>query len=135
MSDEEKITIIEGPPPTFELVGEPWLMGLTESPYPSRIAMCRVRTSNGPALVERCYRAWQNLQSISLEYRDQDGMTEEAPIEAVRWVELPEGDTLLLWVRLDEDEFEIEIDIDIDGFDDDYLDDLDIDSDDFDMIG
>ena len=135
MSEQEKITIIEGPPPMFEIVGEPWLMGLTESPYPSRIALCRVRTANGPALVERCYRAWRDLQSISLEYRDQDGITEVAPIEAVRWVELPEGDALLLWVRLDEDEFEIEIDIELDGFDDNYLDGLDEDDeDDFDLI-
>ena len=90
---------------------------------------------NGPALVERCYRAWRDLQSISLEYRDQDGITEVAPIEAVRWVELPEGDALLLWVRLDEDEFEIEIDIELDGFDENYLDGLDEDDeDDFDLI-
>jgi hypothetical protein len=45
---------------------------------------------------------------------------------------LPEGDALLLWVRLDEDEFEIEIDIELDGFDENYLD--EDDEDDFDLI-
>jgi hypothetical protein len=119
MSKSEKITIIEGPPPTFELVGDAWLMGLSEGPLPSNVALCRVRTANGPALVERCYRAWREQESIELEYRTEDGMTSEATILAVRWVEMPEGDILMLWVRLDDAEIEIEIDLDIEDYYDD----------------
>jgi hypothetical protein len=119
MSKSEKITIIEGPPPTFELVGDAWLMGLSEGPLPSNVALCRVRTANGPALVERCYRAWRKQESIELEYRTDDGMTSEAMILAVRWVEMPEGDILMLWVRLDDAEIEIEIDLEIGDYDDD----------------
>ena len=126
MTEPEKITIVEGPPPTFELVSDPWLHSLTESPLPSRVAMCRVRAFDGPSLVERCHRAWHESQPIYLEYRDEDGLTEQATIIAVRWIEQQEGDVLLLWVRLEEQEIEIEIDIDIDGFN---LDDFDDDSD------
>jgi hypothetical protein len=115
----DKITIIEGPPPTFELVTEPWLYGLVEGPRPSQIAMCQVRTFNGPALVERCYRAWRDGQQISLEYRNEEGETQEAPIVAARWGEKAEGQVLLLWVSLQEGEIEIEIDFDFDDFDDD----------------
>ncbi len=124
MTEMRKITIIEGPPPTFELVGDPWLGGLSEGPLPSRIALCRVRTGNGPALVERCYRAWRDQQPIYLEYRTDDGLTSEAPIVAVRWLELEEGDALLLWVRLDQD-IEVEIDFDFEAFDDEFDEDED----------
>lgn len=123
MAEPEKITIIEGPPPTFEFVANAWLYGLTEGPQPARIAVCRVRTFNGPSLVERCYRAWRDGQPISLEYRAEDGLTEEVPIVAARWVEIEEGDVLMVWVRLDEDEMEIEIDFEFD----DPFDDLDDD--------
>ncbi len=129
MTEPEKITIIEGPPPTFELVAEPLLYGLTEGPVPTQVALCRVRTFNGPALVERCYRAWRAGQTIRLEYRTEEGLTRQAPIIAVRWVELPEGDALLLWVRLRDDEIEVELDYfdeDEDDFDDgDFEDDVD----------
>jgi hypothetical protein len=48
MSEPEKITIIEGPPPTFELVADSWLLSLIEGPVPARVGMCRVRAFNGP---------------------------------------------------------------------------------------
>jgi len=126
MPEPEKITIIEGPPPTFELVGDTWLFSLTEGPIPSRVVFCRVRTANGPALVERCHSAWRQRQSIFLEFRSQDGLTQEAPIVAVRWLETLEGHELMLWIRLQEDDIEIEfgygfgdIDDDVDELDDD----------------
>lgn len=118
MAEARKITIIEGPPPTFELARDTWLLGLTESPVPTRVALCRVRTFNGPELVERCYQAWRDGQPINLEYRTQEGLTQQAPIVAVRWVEQSEGHVLFLWLRLKEDEIEIEVDFDIGGFDD-----------------
>ena len=55
---EDKITIIEGPPPVFEAVNDGWALGLNESSRLSVPALTRLRTFNGPALVERCYRAW-----------------------------------------------------------------------------
>jgi hypothetical protein len=119
MSEPEKITIIEGPPPTFELVNDPWLFSLMEGPIPSQIAVCRVRTANGPALVERCYRSWRQERTIYLEFRGEDGLTQQAPITAVRWLDTEEGHVLLLWVRLEDDiEFEFEFDLDDDDFDD-----------------
>ena len=110
----EKITIIEGPPPVFEAVTNSWLLGLIEGPYPGMVAMCRVRTANGPALVERCYRAWRDRLPMNLEYRLEDGTTAEAPIVAIRWVEVTEGHMLMLWVRLDDSQVEIEFGLDLD---------------------
>ncbi len=130
MKEPEKITIIEGPPPTFELVSDSWLLGLTEGPIPTRVAMCRVRSINGPTLVERCYRAWREGQPIRLEYRLEDGLTQQVPIVAARWSELEEGDVLQLWVAYKEEDIEIEIDLDIDDFYDEIDDDLDDDIDD-----
>lgn len=124
MTEPAKITIIEGPPPTFELVGDAWIFGLIEGPLPSNVAVCRVRTANGPALVERCYRAWRERQPIYLEYRSEDGLTEQAPITAVRFLESNEGHLLLLWVRLEEEDIEIEFE-----FEDELEDDFDFDID------
>lgn len=119
---EEKITIIEGPPPTFESVNEGWVLGLSESQTLTDIALTRLRTFNGPALVERCNRAWRNGQSIYLEYRNAEGLEETAPIVAARFLEIDEGHLLLLWVRLKDEEVELEL-----GYDDDAGDDLDDD--------
>lgn len=100
MPERQKITIIEGAPPTFELANESWLLGLAEGPVPARLAMCRLRSHNAPELVERCYRAWRSHEPISLEFRGQDGLPQQVPIAAVRWVELDRGQMLLVWVRL-----------------------------------
>ncbi len=120
MDQHEKITIIEGPPPTFELVSDPGFLGLVEGPIPTQIAVCHLRTFNGPALVERCYRAWRDGQQISLEFRSDEGLTQEAPIIAARWAEMEEGQVLFLWVRLDDVEIEIELDFGEDDFEDDW---------------
>jgi hypothetical protein len=122
---EEKITIIEGPPPTFEAANDNWSLGMNESPILSEIAVTRLRTFNGPALVERCHRAWRKQEPIHLEYRTSDGLPASAPIVAARYIETDEGQLLVLWVRLHQDETELEIDFEDD--DDDEADDYDED--------
>lgn len=119
---DDKITIIEGPPPTFEAVNDGWVLGLNESPTLADVAITRLRTFNGPALVERCHRAWRNHQSIHLEFRTPDGLEHEAPIVASRYVEIDDGQLLLLWVRVNDEEVELEL-----GYDDDIGDDYDDD--------
>lgn len=119
---EEKITIIEGPPPTFEPINEGWVLGLSESPMLADIALTRLRTFNGPALVERCIRAWRSCDPIHLEYRSSDGLERRAPIVAARTLEVEDGHMLLLWVRLEDEGVELEL-----GYDDDLGDDLDDD--------
>jgi len=119
---EEKITIIEGPPPTFETVSEDWVMSLNESPTLADVALTRLRTFNGPSLVERCYRAWTNQETIRLEFRGQDGLKYDAPILASRALDVEDGQLLLLWVRLDKEGVELEV-----GYDDDFGDDADDD--------
>lgn len=116
---EDKITIIEGPPPIFEHVNDGWAMGLNESPTLSIPALTRLRTFNGPALVERCYNAWNNKHSIHLHYRNETGMEQTAPILAARNVDTSEGHVLLLWVYLDSEKVQFETDTG----DDDQLDD------------
>jgi len=107
---EDRITIIEGPTPVFEAVSDGWALGLTESAGLSVPALTRLRTFNGPALVERCYRAWNQSKPINLHYRNEMGMEETAPIFAVRNVDTPDGNVLLLWVQLDHENVEYEID-------------------------
>jgi hypothetical protein len=120
---DEKITIIEGPPPTFEAANESWVLGLNESPKLAEMAITRLRTFNGPALVERCYRAWRDHQSIQLEFRTPEGLERMAPIVAARTLEVDDGQMLLLWVRLDADEVELEL-----GYEDDAGDESDDDN-------
>jgi hypothetical protein len=107
---DDKITIIEGPTPTFELVADGWAMGLNETPNLAGIAITRLRTFNGPALVERCYRTWSDGQTMFLEFRNPDGLQQKAPIVAARTVSVDDGQLLLLWVRLNAADVEIEID-------------------------
>ena len=129
MEEPEKITIIEGPPPTFEVASDPLLLGLSEGPDPMQVVMCHLRTQNGPSLVERCYRAWNKGQTIRLEFKSEEGLTIEAPIVAARWAEIQEGQILMLWVRLADEEIDIDFDFDFDdsdeGLDQDFDDDFD----------
>jgi hypothetical protein len=97
---DDKITIVEGPPPTFEAVGETWALALNESPTLSKLAVTRLRTFNGNSLIERCQRAWSHQHPMRLEYRQSDGLVNEVPVIAARNLETPEGNVLLLWVRL-----------------------------------
>ena len=122
---DEKITIIEGPPPVFEEVNDGWAVGLGEGPSLYDLALTRLRTFNGPALVERCHRAWRKQTPINLHYRNAMGLEEQAPIMAARAVESDEGHMLLLWIRRNLEDTEVEYDFN--DFDDE--DDSDIEDD------
>lgn len=113
---EEKITIIEGPPPNFEDVHEGWPLGLNESPSLHKLALTRLRTFNGPALVERCFRAWRNRQAIQLEFRAADGLIHKTPIVASRTLDVDDGQLIFLWVRFTEQEALIELGADDDQY-------------------
>jgi hypothetical protein len=121
---EDRITIIEGPTPAFEPVQDGWALGLNETRQFSVTALTRLRTFNGPALVERCYRAWKQNQPIKLHYRDEAGLEAMAPILAARSVQTDEGHVLLLWLHVERDDMELEIDADDDDDDDDFDDEL-----------
>jgi hypothetical protein len=113
---EDKITIIEGPPPVFEKVNDGWALGLNDSPWLYDLTLTQVRTYNGPALVERCHRAWQQGVTMYLHYRDEIGVEEKAPILAARAFEAVDGQVLLLWIRqlpeMDADDIDAEGDLD-----------------------
>lgn len=117
---DEKITIIEGPPPTFEAIPDLWVHGLTEGMNQTDMVVTHLRTFNGPSLVERCNRAWSELKNINLEYRTMEGLQAEVPIVAARTVKTDEGDMLMLWLRFADNAVELEI-----GYDDEFGDDED----------
>ncbi len=118
---DNKITIIEGPPPVFEPVQDGWALSLSEGPDSFINAVTKLRTFNGSQLVERCYRAWRNQMPMHLLYRNEMGLEQEAPIQAARAVDTDDGDILLLWVYLDPDMVEFEFDnSDEEGNDDGY---------------
>ena len=131
--EDTKITIIEGPTPTFELVHDSWANGIVDSSILSNVAITRLRTANGPSLVERCYRAWSRRDLIHLEFRANDGLTQEVPIVAARATETDDGDMLLLWVRLPERDMVVDFVVNNEEDDDDYLEyDEDLDDEDLD---
>jgi hypothetical protein len=121
---DDRITIIEGPTPIFEDSREGWALGLHEGPILFDTAFTRLRTFNGPALVERCHRQWSKQELIYLHYRNDIGMEEKVPIVAARAVETEDGNVLLLWVRR-------EVDLQLDDDNDDDLLDEDNDPDEF----
>jgi hypothetical protein len=109
---DDKITIIEGPPPVFEPVQDGWALGLSEGRDLAVTVMTRLRTFNGPALVERCYRQWRDQQPIYLHYRNETGLEQTTPIVAARSVATDDGQVLMLWLNFDRDEVEVEFDSD-----------------------
>jgi len=133
MTDKEKITIIEGPAPTFELVSDTWVNGIIESPTIANVAVTQVRTFNGPALVERCFRSWRKKELINLEFKAPDGLVLEVPIIAARSTDSDDGQMLHLWVRLPDEEVDIEFEFE-DSEDDELSDDEQFDFDDDDGL-
>jgi hypothetical protein len=107
---DDSITIIEGPPPVFEPVQDGWALSLGEGPFLPLTLLTRLRTFNGPALVERCYRRWHLNEPIHLVYRNDLGLEEKAPIIAARSVETKDGAVLLLWIQLDPQKVRLELD-------------------------
>jgi len=96
----EFITIVEGPTPDFTPTPAEWPWSLQEGPDGSMVAVCRLRTYNGAAMVERCQTAWQQDRPVRLDYPDGEGGRQEADIVAVRMETVEEGDVLFLWVCL-----------------------------------
>ena len=110
---DEKITIIEGPPPNFETISDIWVHGLAEGTTQADVFVTHLRTFNGPSLVERCHRAWRSQKNINLEYRTHEGLNAEVPIIAARTMKTEDGDMLMLWLRFADNAVELEI-----GYDD-----------------
>jgi hypothetical protein len=96
---DDRITIIEGPPPVFEPVDEAWALGLNESVAYHSAVLTRLRTFNGQALVERCHRVWSKKEPIFLHYRNRLGLEEKVPILAARSTEVEGGQVLFLWIQ------------------------------------
>src|SRR5271157_1561594 len=111
---ENKITIIEGPPPTFEAIDDGWALGLYEGPFLYDLALTLLRTFNGPGLVERCHRAWNQNATMYLHYRNDLGLEEREPIMAARSLDTNDGHMLMLWIRRKPDESDEDADIDED---------------------
>jgi hypothetical protein len=107
---DDRITIIEGPPPVFEPVQDGWALSLSESPHLPMTVLTRLRTFNGPALVERCYRRWNIREPIHLHYRNDLGMEERAPIVAARALDTADGHMLLLWISVDPRNVHVDLD-------------------------
>ena len=106
------ITIVEGPPPEFTEVDEYWTASVVEGRIQATVAMCETRTFNGQSLVDRCRRAWEQGKSARLDFPEADGGRAELEIVAARWDRIPEGQKLILWVKIDD--FEEMADDDLD---------------------
>ena len=102
-----KITIIEGPTPTFEIVhrgseasgGPGWLASVVEGPVLYDIAFTTLRAFNSEKLLQRCDRVWRNNLPMFLEYNDEIGLPCQSQIIAARSLHTDEGDMLHVWVR------------------------------------
>ncbi len=107
MEINNKITIIEGPPPEFEPVNQergygtphPWALGVLEGPNFYNTAFTALRTFNSQLLLERCETAWAADLPMYLVYRDPIGLQVETQILAARAIQVEEGELILLWVR------------------------------------
>lgn len=95
-----KITIIEGPTPTFEPVNVNWAESICETPEPGCIMSTNLRTMNGQGLLERCHNTWSKCDTMYLHYRNTIGLEERIPIIAAESVETEEGQKLILWVLM-----------------------------------
>lgn len=97
--EPETITIVEGPTPTFHIVGDWWTLSAVEGNGAFLAATCQVRSFNGAKLMERCLRAWQSGRRIMLDYKQSDGLRHQVEIVSARLEKIEGVDVLNLWVR------------------------------------
>jgi hypothetical protein len=117
----EKITIIEGPTPEFREVNGLWIQGVADSPGQFDTYFTELRAFDGNSLVDRCTTAWENSESIVLEYRSESGLTDEITIIAAHCEETDEGDMIQLWVRQPREDVEFEFKFDDGDDEEDYF--------------
>ncbi len=117
----EKITIIEGPTPEFREVNGLWIQGVADSPGQFDTYFTELRAFDGYSLVDRCINAWQNKESIVLEYRTEAGLTDEITILAAHNEESDDGDLIQLWVRQPREDVEFELNFDDSDDEEEYF--------------
>ncbi len=117
ITEPELITIVEGPPPEFQMARELWPFSLWEGNVPQAMAYVQMRTFNGPSMLERCLRAWSQARPVMLDFPQMDGLRRQVEVLAARTTKVDEGDVLNLWVALPADEVVTEPD-EFDGGDD-----------------
>ena len=98
--EPELITIVEGPPPDFHMVGEAWAFSLWEGRAPQAVALTQMRTFDGAAMLDRCLRAWSASRPVMLDFPQMDGLRRKVEVLAARATSVEEGDVLNLWVVL-----------------------------------
>ncbi len=94
------ITIVEGPPPDFHDVSNDWSIGVLQGTETSEIAMCEMRAFDGPKLVTRCEKAWQENRPSRWDFPTGDGMRGELDIVAICWEEVEEGHKIRIWLKI-----------------------------------
>lgn len=104
--EPELITIVEGPPPEFQMPHEGWPFSLWEGAKSHAVALAQMRTFSGPAMLERCIRAWDDARPVMLDFPQGDGLRKQVEVLAARVTQVDEGDVLNLWVALPFDEIE-----------------------------
>lgn len=101
--EPELITIIEGPTPDFMPNPQVWVQSIHEGPEDGEIALCQLRTGNGPDIVERCERAWQEGRPVRLDYPDDLRLRRQVDVVALRLTDVDAGQLLDIWVNLLDD--------------------------------
>lgn len=104
ITEPELITIVEGPPPEFQLVRELWPFSLWEGRLPQAVGYVQMRTFSGPSMIERCTRAWDQSRPVMLDFPQMDGLRRRVEVLAARATTIAEGDVLILWVALPAEE-------------------------------
>lgn len=98
-TEPEYITIVEGPEPEFVSHDETWALSLLEGYEYTGVDQCQLRTFNGPAMVERCRKAWAEGRPVLLDYPNRLGLRRHVHVAAARYREIEQGPLLYLWVR------------------------------------
>lgn len=94
-----RISIVEGPEPTFETVQGSWASALINGTGGHDVVLTHLRTMNGTGLIERCHQTWNQQDTMMLHYRNEYG-EHEVPIIAARAFDTDEGQKITLWLRV-----------------------------------
>lgn len=119
--EPELITIVEGPPPEFQVPHESWPFSLWEGVESHAVALAQMRTFSGREMLDRCTRAWSESRAVMLDFPEDDGLRRQVEVLAARVTRIDDGDVLNLWVALPFEEIQGESEIS-DMDDDDFAD-------------
>jgi len=101
------ISATQYPDLEFEIISNPFFNGILDTANTSFVVATTIRSFEGPELIKRCNRAWENNGQMYLEYNNFEEEISRVQVIAILNKDNQDQDLLTIVVRLSPEEVDI----------------------------